>query len=95
MAGFYTDCKGFFYPRIYVYKGNSEHPQFLSSSLFLFSVVKPTEWFGVVRTETVEAVMKTFSHVYPNCLMCDHLTTHCLPADRGLEGTVIPQADST
>lgn len=51
-------AKDSFFPRKYAYRGNSEHPQSLSSSPVLFSVVKPTGEYDVARTEIVEAAKK-------------------------------------
>lgn len=53
-----TDCKVFFFFFFFAYKRNSEHSNSLSSSLVLFSAVKPTEEHGVVRTEIAEAAKK-------------------------------------
>lgn len=94
LLGRFLHCKAYFYPKRDIYKGNSEHPLFLSSSLLLFTVVKSTEEFGVFRADTVETAKKCFNSVYPNYLMCDYLRNHFLPADGRLEETVIPQAVS-
>lgn len=85
-------CKAYFYPKRDIYKGNSEHLLFLSSSLLLFTVLKPTEESGVFRTDTVEKAKKMFQFCLPNYLMCDYLENHCLPADGRLAGKVISQA---
>lgn len=63
--GRFLHCKAFFYPKRDICKGNTEHLLFLSSSLFLFSAVKPTEEFGVLRTDAVETAKKMFQFCLP------------------------------